>query len=71
MMIIWLSAEQHAPQCSALAAASEYCWLELRATQHCSSPAETVSGCKSKVTLIGIACAGDVDNAAGVDGGDA
>jgi len=30
-------------QCSARAAASEYCLLELRATQRCSSPVETVS----------------------------
>jgi len=42
---VWRSAERHAPQCSALAAASEYCWLERRATQRCSSPAKTVSGC--------------------------
>ena len=45
MVIVWRFAERHAPQCFALAAASEYCWLELRATQCCSSPAETVSGC--------------------------
>jgi len=45
MVIVWCSAERHAPQCSALAAASECWWLELRATQRCSSLAETVSGC--------------------------
>jgi len=33
------------PQCSTCTAASEYCWLELHATQRCSSPAETASGC--------------------------
>ena len=43
MVIVWHSAERHALQCSALTAASQYCWLELRATQRCSSPAETVS----------------------------
>ena len=32
-------------QCSARAAASEYCLLELHATQSCSSPVETVSNC--------------------------
>ena len=32
-------------QCSARAAASEYCLLELHATQRCSSLADTVSGC--------------------------
>jgi len=38
MAIAWRSAERHALQCSARAAASEYCWLELCATQCCSSP---------------------------------
>jgi len=38
------SAERHVPQCSAHAAASEYCWLQLHGTQHCSRPAKTVSG---------------------------
>jgi len=32
MVIVWSSAERHAPQCSARVTASEYCWLELRAT---------------------------------------
>ena len=31
MVIVWRCTERHAPQCSALAAASKYCWLELRA----------------------------------------
>ena len=39
-------------QCSARAAASEYCLLELRATQSCSSPVETVSDCEFGATSI-------------------
>ena len=47
MAIAWRSAERHAPQpqCSACAGTSEYYWLELCATQRCSSPAKSVSGC--------------------------
>jgi len=38
-------------QCSARAAASEYCLLELHATQRCSSPVETVSDIYTMTTL--------------------
>ena len=54
MVIVWRSAERHAPQCSARAAASEYCWLELRATQRCSSPAEKVSVRASAISFTRI-----------------
>jgi len=44
--------ERHAPRCSGLAGASEWCWMERRAAQSCSSRFSRESGCIQASMLI-------------------